>query len=290
MAWIESHQELARHPKTRKLARKLDISIPAAVGHLHFVWWWAMDYAEDGDLSRYEAADVAEAAMWEGDPDQFIIALTEAGFLEDDGTIHDWWEYAGRLIDTRRKDAERKRRSRGSQLEVVRTSGGHPADGGRTADVPNPTQPNRTEPDRTEPERGAVAPEAPAVAVAEPEPLKVRKVKDPAEPDRMLITAAFREQMRGEFPEMDEAREYDKATNHTAYRKAIDKRRYYREWLRRAREFAAQNGGNGNGRTTGAKGSTSARSASGAEITAGWERYAASRRKDPAGRAGASAG
>ena len=54
------------------------------------------------------------------------------------------------------------------------------------------------------------------------------------------ITEAFRAEMRQEFPDLDEAAEFDKATNHIAYRKAIDKRRYYRNWLSNARRFAAE--------------------------------------------------
>jgi hypothetical protein len=69
-------------------------------------------------------------------------------------------------------------------------------------------------------------------------------------PDRRLITEAFRAEMREAFPEIDEAAEFDKATNHIAYRKAIDKRRYYRNWLTRAREFAAERS-NVNGRSNG---------------------------------------
>lgn len=39
MAWIESNQQLARHPKVKKAARTLEISVPTVVGHLHFLWW-----------------------------------------------------------------------------------------------------------------------------------------------------------------------------------------------------------------------------------------------------------
>src|SRR6478609_2825650 len=116
MAFIESHQELARHPKTRKAARLLECSVPTVIGHLHLLWWWALDYAQDGDLAAYEPADVAEGALWDGDPARFVDALTTAGFLDPvDGQlcIHDWHDYAGRLVELRRKDAERKRAARG---------------------------------------------------------------------------------------------------------------------------------------------------------------------------------
>lgn len=138
MAWIESHQALANHPKTLKLARLLGISRVAAVGHLHFLWWWATDYAQDGSLARFDALDIAIAADWQGDPNGLLRALREAGFLDEDDALHDWHNYAGRLIERRRADAARKRQSRASDIQ--QPSGGHPGDGAR-----NTTTHNRTE-------------------------------------------------------------------------------------------------------------------------------------------------
>ena len=51
MAWIKSQQVLREHPKLKRLARRLEVSVPAALGHLHMLWWWALDYAQDGDLT-----------------------------------------------------------------------------------------------------------------------------------------------------------------------------------------------------------------------------------------------
>jgi len=114
MAWIESNQELGRHPKMKKLARLLSISWPEAVGYLHYLWWWALDFAQDGDLSKYEAGDIADAVMWKGDPEEFVNALLEAGFLdanEDGGLeIHDWYDYAGKLLEQRKVQAEYRQR------------------------------------------------------------------------------------------------------------------------------------------------------------------------------------
>ena len=145
MAWIESHQELARHPKTKKLARVLEISIPAAIGHLHLLWWWAMDYANDGSLARYDSGDIADAALWEGNAIQFINALCASGFVDNEDdylVIHDWYDYVGRLIEKRRKDSERKQKEREGSQRVQRTSNGHPMEGAGT--VPNLTKPNQT--------------------------------------------------------------------------------------------------------------------------------------------------
>jgi len=115
VAWVPSHQELRDHPKTRRAARRAGVSIPQMIGHLHCLWWWALDHAPDGDLGKYDAEDLADAAMWEGDPETLVKALRDcgpsgaAGFLEDDGSLHDWAEYGGRYwkrVAAGRKAAE----------------------------------------------------------------------------------------------------------------------------------------------------------------------------------------
>lgn len=114
MAWIKSEQALGQHPKLKLLANELKISIPQAVGHLHLLWWWAVDYAENGDITRYKEF-VPFSAQWEGEPTEFTEALIKHGWIDDDDgnlTIHDWVEYTGALIEIRQKDAERKRQSR----------------------------------------------------------------------------------------------------------------------------------------------------------------------------------
>lgn len=101
--FIESHQELARHPKTRKLTRILHINRAQAIGHLHMLWWWCLDYARDGDISGFDSDEIADACDYDGDPVHFLAALTTAGFVDiaDDGTktIHDWYDYAGALLE-----------------------------------------------------------------------------------------------------------------------------------------------------------------------------------------------
>ena len=161
MAWLESHQTLANHPKTLKLARLLNVSRVTAVGHLHFLWWWALDYAQDGKLGKFDEFDIAVAADWQGEPAVFLNGLIRAGFLDESGDIHDWSEYAGRLVERRRADAERKRQARSK--DVQRTSSGHPADGARNTTVPNTTEPNLTEEVREHEQRTAEesAPAAP---------------------------------------------------------------------------------------------------------------------------------
>lgn len=129
MAWIESHQEIAHHPKTKRLAKRLGVSIPTAIGHLHLLWWWALDYAQDGNLTDYSEVEIAEAAGWEGDPSEFVDGLLHCGvngsfgFLEPDDRaalhIHDWQDYAGRLVQRRQAAIERTRMWRVQKANVT---------------------------------------------------------------------------------------------------------------------------------------------------------------------------
>lgn len=158
MAWIESHQELWRHPKTKKLARLLGVSVPTAVGHLHGLWYWALDFAQDGSLDKYEPEEIADAVLWEGEAADLMEALIGAGYIDqyDDGLgLHDWYDYAGKLLDRRAADRERKRKSSGKKqssdgvpTEVQRKGVGNLTDSIRT--VPNSTVPNSTIPNTTE--------------------------------------------------------------------------------------------------------------------------------------------
>lgn len=124
-AWIELHVNLPTHKKTRRLARLLGLSvpqdIPQVVGYLCVFWSWSIENASDGALSGFDAQDVADAAGWMGDPDVFLGAMIESGFLddEDDGLfIHDWLDYAGRYLeyknrnDTKRQKAKERQRKR----------------------------------------------------------------------------------------------------------------------------------------------------------------------------------
>lgn len=115
MAWIEVHQSLINHRKIILLADLLDIQEAHVGGHLIWFWLWCLDNAPSGLLDGITPRMIARAAQWNGDPEVFIDALTESGFLDDvDGQleIHDWDLYAGRLIEKREDNAKRMKEAR----------------------------------------------------------------------------------------------------------------------------------------------------------------------------------
>ena len=125
MAWIEVHQALRGHRKTLALRRQLGMESDAqAIGHLVCLWLWTLDNAPDGDLSEMDDATIAYGADFpEERAKEFVKALQKARFL-DGKCIHNWEEYAGRLIAIRESNRERARKAR----ERKRAKGGQKAE------------------------------------------------------------------------------------------------------------------------------------------------------------------
>ena len=154
MAWIESHQSLSRHRKTLKTAGRLSVDRHKLIGHLHELWWWALDnVGVDGKLAEMTPFEIGLAAQWDGDHDEFVRALIDGGFIDDHGgclALHDWYDYAGKLIERRLQERERSQQRRAQAKKEAKQDAkptkGQPADDHRSTvgTVPNRTVPNST--------------------------------------------------------------------------------------------------------------------------------------------------
>jgi hypothetical protein len=157
MAWIQTHQSLVSHRKTLTLADELGTSVPSAIGHLVCLWTWALDNAASGDLSTVRPKTIASAALWRRRPDDFISAMLAAGFLDggpdEPLRLHDWDDYAGRLMQQR----ERNRRNVQAHRNRVRN------------DDVSVTSPSRVEKSREEYRTKDDLPLTPASAVVRAE-------------------------------------------------------------------------------------------------------------------------
>ena len=113
MAWIKSDQSLANHPKLILLARELGISKVKALGHLHLLWYWVLEYADDGELKYLDL--LPDACEWEDDPQKFIEALIKYEFIDQIGekyVIHDWLDYSGAFYEKKLYNRIKKQESR----------------------------------------------------------------------------------------------------------------------------------------------------------------------------------
>ena len=124
MAWIKSDQSLANHPKLILLARALGISKVEALGHLHLLWYWVLEYADDGELRYLDL--IPDACEWTGDQQLFLDALIEYGFIDttyDSETsdteyhVHDWLDYSGALYEKRLYNRLKKQESREKMVQ-----------------------------------------------------------------------------------------------------------------------------------------------------------------------------
>lgn len=148
MAWIESHTVLMRHRKLIGIAGELKIRRSHALGHLHALWHTAIEQQENGDLSTWTDAMIADAADFNGDPKRLVQALKRQKWIEKDRRLHDWWDYAGPFLRSKyKRNPEKWEQIRNRYVTVT---------------VPVTSPPNRTEPNLTnltkptEPEQGPV--------------------------------------------------------------------------------------------------------------------------------------
>ena len=115
MAWIPLHNDLRGNHKIKRIARDLQLSRPAVIGHMGMLWAWCMHNAGDGDVSKFNNDEIAEAAMYDDDPDQFVaVLLKHAALDKEDGriVIHGWDEHGGKLIEKQRASAKRQEKWR----------------------------------------------------------------------------------------------------------------------------------------------------------------------------------
>lgn len=136
MDWIKSYKRLEKSGKLIFVAKKLMINRYQAIGHLHSLWWWASENAEDGNITKFPKSIIGSVSGWDEhirekeqerqmlermiDEDYlpevplsetFLDVLVECGFVDEtkEGRfIHNWETHYGEYFAE--KDQIEKRR------------------------------------------------------------------------------------------------------------------------------------------------------------------------------------
>lgn len=87
-----------QHPKLLRLRRRLAVPTWGAVGVLESLWHLTAQHAKDGAIGRtFSNEDIANSIGWDGDPDQFVAALVDSGWLDrcdlNRLVVHDWADH-----------------------------------------------------------------------------------------------------------------------------------------------------------------------------------------------------
>jgi hypothetical protein len=95
------------HPKTFDLAARLEVELPTAIGHLELLWAFTGKQSPQGNIGKWPNGAIARACVWNSDPEKFITALLDSGFIDSHQTyrllIHDWPEHAPRWVKSKLK-------------------------------------------------------------------------------------------------------------------------------------------------------------------------------------------
>jgi len=144
--FIKLDLDLQEHPRTILLQKLLNTDDAQTIGLLANFWMWCMRYAEDGDLNGYDADQIARAARWIGDPALFSRSMREAGWIEDDNSVHAWAQHGGKL-----KKAQEKANKRWREWKQTK--------GKRTANAPQTHSKRDANAPQTHSKRDANAPQ-----------------------------------------------------------------------------------------------------------------------------------
>ena len=115
-------------------------SLNETIGALHRFWWWCVDYAEDGDLTKHNDARIAQAVGLNGDTGKhFVESMVQSCWIDREPyfRVHDWWHYVGRFLNGK-YSSEPKRWKRVKKCYV------NPTVTRRKPSLPNLTKPNQT--------------------------------------------------------------------------------------------------------------------------------------------------
>lgn len=121
--WLKVEPALVKHRKTRKLARLWHCHPYQVVGFLVSLWGYCLEYQENGDVTEMLDVELEElaapcTATTLGALPTVREALTEAGFLDASGRLHDWNDYTGAIMRERRKSRKRQQLHR-EQVPVL---------------------------------------------------------------------------------------------------------------------------------------------------------------------------
>jgi len=116
------------------------------------LWMYAGRSAVDGNLGRLSANSVAKICNYDGDPELLLSALLGSEFLDQlvDGAlvVHNWHKYGGRLLESREKWVEKKRRQRAAKSksekrieEIEQKQNARNCPPGHPGDVPETSRP-----------------------------------------------------------------------------------------------------------------------------------------------------
>lgn len=88
-------------PKLLAAAQDLGICEHKLGGHIIRLWSWAMEHAEDGNLSKLSKKDIETVSGWTKKRGKLIENLIKFEFVDENSmglNLHDWFEHSGKFF------------------------------------------------------------------------------------------------------------------------------------------------------------------------------------------------
>lgn len=107
--YVPLEHSVLTNPKITKLARRLRISRPTAIGHLAVLWASLLHESPNGVVPDGETIEIL--AQWDGDDGRFVSECVACGLVDevDDGfEVHKYYNRTQVLHQARQKERERE--------------------------------------------------------------------------------------------------------------------------------------------------------------------------------------
>ena len=138
--WYPTYTNFRNHPKRVLLSAETGLSVARTRSVMHELWSHCCEFHPTGTIPAAKVLTVLRLILTEAeavlDPKELLRGLLSVGFAKDVGgdlMLHDWYDYAGKLIEQRAAEAEKKRNERAAGRgrtapHVQRESQGSPGD------------------------------------------------------------------------------------------------------------------------------------------------------------------
>lgn len=123
--YIEVHTSLRENLKLSRLSKRLDVPEVHMVGHLVYLWLWALGCTGiEGEITKVSPEEMAIIMQYEGDATKLYEEMLACHWItKTDGKvfINDWNEYGGKVMARRDALAAYHRELRNKKKGIVPT-------------------------------------------------------------------------------------------------------------------------------------------------------------------------
>jgi hypothetical protein len=116
--YVQMDHKLYDDPALFRCSERLQVNHKEMLGMISLLWKFAMIHRIEGNLSDLSDKEIARSACFDStEPENFVAALIENGFLTTEKKIPNWYEHSGQIFAERRRVKEYRDKKKKEEVE-----------------------------------------------------------------------------------------------------------------------------------------------------------------------------